>query len=128
MEALYIVIIGEADKGRFVYPYELQDLEGLFLILGPPPEGSGGIDFASRTLLRGGKVCYLRVKKEGFSTNHYQSAFRYLRKQESPQKGDALFLPGVFDPCILEQAQVVAKEQGMLLLLQEKDLFDYLTM
>lgn len=122
-----VAILGEAEKGKFQTPHFLQDLPALIDCLGNPPEESAGLYFAIQALLFQRSLIYLRVEEEGFSEADYYSGFQILENSPQIQTLNALCLPGVGDPKILEATQALCRHYKSLLITTPQDLQDYLT-
>ncbi len=127
MRQMRIAIFGAAEKGRFSYPYICCHLTHLFQTFGIAPKDTAGLSHAIQHILRGGETLFFRVEEEGFSVKDYLTGLRYLEKQKMAQPIDALYLPGVGIEEILKKASALCKERGWLLVVEEKDLFDYFT-
>lgn len=121
-----IFLFGEAEKGEFGKPVLCTSLPHLFETLGNPPEESLGILYAIQTLHYREELLFCRVKEEGFSLKDYLKGFSMLRK-EAKTPLQALLIPGVGNKEIIEAASDVCSFYKGLLVLSEKDLYDYLT-
>ncbi len=122
-----VAILGEAEKGKFKTPHFLQDLPALIDCLGNPPEESAGLYFAIQALLFERALIYLRVEEEGFSEADYYSGFQILENSTQIQILNALCLPGVGDPKILEASHALCHQYKSLLITTPQDLHDFLT-
>ena len=120
-----ITVFGEAEKGRFAYPYLCTSLFQLADLLGEPPRDSKGLPFAIQMLLYRHDLLFFRVEEEGFSVSDYLKGLKYLTSKEVP--ATALALPGVGDKTIINACDALCQKQKTLLIISEKDLFDYLT-
>ena len=127
MHTLRIAVFGESEKGKFAYPYVCKSLLDLYTTLGSPPKESEGLNKAIQNILLGGEVLFFRVKSEGFSEKEYLNGLRFLEKYTEEKNLDGICLPGVGDELILHTASKVSSLFGCLLILEEKDLFDYFT-
>ena len=127
MSQLQIAFFGEAEKGKFHFPYFCTEVVDLYEKLGNPPEESLGLYYALQALLYHQKVLFFRVREEGFSKEDYFYGFKKLEDPSKTGTIQALFLPGVGDEEILSQASIILLMHKGLLLMQEKDLYDYLT-
>lgn len=121
-----IFLFGEAEKGDFCTPLWFKSLPQLVELLGNPPEESQGIPYAIQTLLYGKELIYFRVKEEGFSTPDYVRGLKLLKNREAFQKLSAICLPGVGDAGIIDATGLVCELYRSILILNEKDLYDYL--
>ncbi len=120
-----ITIFGEAEKGQYQVPHFFKNLPQLLDLLGNPPSDSEGISFAVQALLFRRDLIYFRVEDEGFSPPDYYPGLKYL-KEKAPIL-NALCLPGVGDPKILDAVQEICHAHKSLLITSQKDLYDYLT-
>jgi hypothetical protein len=120
-----MTIFGEAEKGKYRVPYFLKDLPQLVELFGNPPAESEGLFFAIQALLFRRDLIYFRVEEEGFSAPDYYIGLKYL-EEKSPSV-NALCLPGVGDPKILDASQAVCRVHKSFLITSQKDLYDYLT-
>ncbi len=119
-----MALFGEAEKGQFRKAYVLRELPQLVDTLGNPPEESQGIHFAVQALLYRRELIYFRVEEEGFSEDDYLFGFKQL---ESVKKLHALCMPKVGSIEILEASRPICEKHKSLLLMSQKDLYDYLT-
>lgn len=122
-----IAIFGEAEKGRFGIPYFCPSLEALCIHLGHPPPHSEGITYAIQAILYQRYVLFFRVEEEGFSKGDYFSGLNILLQDPTLAPIHALHFPKVGDPEILNRAYPILEMYQGVLLISEKDLFDYLT-
>ena len=123
-----VVLFGEAEKGKFQKPYKVNNLGQLVDALGNPPPESEGLFFAVQSLLYEREILYFRVAEEGFSDSDYFQGFQLLlREKELVQKIHALCLPRVGDARILDAASSIQEAHKSFLIINEKDLYDYLT-
>ena len=122
-----IFLFGEAEKGEFCTPVHCRSLDQLMDNLGNAPQESLGISYAVQTLLYERELIFFRVKEEGFSTSDYMKGVQFLQKEERRLLISAICLPGVGDAQIIEAMSDVCLSQQAILILAEKDFFDYLT-
>jgi hypothetical protein len=122
-----VAILGEAEKGKFKTPHFLKDLSGLIDCLGNPPPESCGLYFAIQAVLFQRALIYFRVEEEGFSEADYYSGFKILENSAKIQTLNALCLPGVGDPKILDASRAICRIHKSFLITTPKDLHDYLT-
>ena len=122
-----VALFGEAEKGRFKKPYILRELPHLVDTLGSPPPESEGIFFAIQTLLYKRELIFFRVEEEGFSFSDYFHGLAYLQDREKVKQLNALCLPGIGEPKVLEASQAVCEMHKSILITSQKDLYDYLT-
>lgn len=122
-----IFLFGEAEKGEFCTPQHCRSLSQLVEIFGQPPGESKGILYAVQALLYERELIFYRVKEEGFSLHDYMRGLRLLSNPENQLHLSALCLPGVGDAHILDATQAVCHIHKSFLIIDEKDLYDYLT-
>lgn len=122
-----VALFGEAEKGKFNTPYVLQQLPQLVDLLGQPPAESEGLFFAIQALLYEREIVYFRVPEEGFNKEDYIVGFRHLEARDTIKRVHALCLPGVGDKEILDAADIPCAIHSSLLIMTQKDLYDYLT-
>jgi hypothetical protein len=122
-----VVMFGEAEKGKFQKPYTCHCLEQLLEYFGNPPLESFGIELAIQALLFKYDLIFFRVHQEGYSIDDYLFGINYLEKKYTGQKIDALGLPGVGDQLILDATDNILSRFKGFLIINEKDLYDYVT-
>ena len=122
-----VFLFGEAEKGEFGIPLTCKSLPQLFETVGNPPEESLGIPYAIQALLYKQELLFCRVKEEGFSVKDYLKGLTLIRNQHLESNLQAIFIPGVGDKGIIEATMNVCSLYNSLLILTEKDLYDYLT-
>ena len=121
-----IATFGEAEKGQFHKPYYCDSLPQLVDLFGNPPKESQGLFFAIQVLMYDWDLIFFRVEEEGFSEKDYLSGFAHLSNRVLAPHLDALCLPGVGDPKIIDAAEPLYSLHHSLLITTERDLFDYL--
>ena len=72
------------------------------------------------------QVLFFRVQQEGFSIEDYMMGFSILKDKKKTKKIDAIFLPKVGNPEIIDSIDPICKSQSLIVITTEKDLFDYL--
>lgn len=122
-----VFLFGESEKGEFGTPLLCQSMSHLLEHLGNPPDESLGIHYGVQTLLYNRDLIFCRVREEGFSIIDYVKGLSLLKDKRAEPHIHALFIPGVGDPNIIEAASCVCSLYNSLLILTEKDLYDYLT-
>jgi hypothetical protein len=127
MSVKTVVTFGEAEKGEYQIPYFFHSLTQVVETLGNPPQESQGLQYAVQALLFKHNLIFFRVQEEGFSTKDYISGLKQLEKVEKIGHIDAVCLPGVGDSHIIDATQPVCRIHKSLLIMTEKDLYDYLT-
>lgn len=95
--------------------------------LGHPPADSVGIDYAIQAILYKRELIFFRVREEGFSLPDYLEGVKLLYNTGSRMNLAAICLPGVGDHAILEAMIPICEKTKSILVLSEKDLYDYLT-
>lgn len=123
-----VFLFGEAEKGEFGIPFACRSLSHLLEAAGNPPEESLGIRYAIQALLYDRNLIFCRVKEEGFSSKDYIKGCKLIKKGPLSPHLQAIFLPGVGDQGIIEAALDVCSLYRSLLVLTERDLYDYLTL
>ena len=122
-----IALMGEAEKGRYCYPYFFCSMCALMDTLGNPPDHTSGIYLAIKALYYDCFLLFFRVEEEGFSINDYFKCFNILENKKEDFKINALSLPGVGNDQIIEKGANICEKNKSILILTEKDLYDYLT-
>ena len=122
-----VFLFGAAEKGAVCQPISLNSLEDLFNLLGNPPKESEGIQYAIQTLLSHRNLIYFRGAEEGFSYGDYMLGFKWLKKAPLRPHLSAICLPGVGDEDLIHGATSICLLHQCLLIVSEKDLYDYLT-
>ena len=122
-----IFLFGEAEKGELCTPLRFATLEALYDKLGNPPSESLGIDYAVQTLLHKKELIFYRVREEGFSKNDYMRGVKLLYNHGNKFRLSAICIPGVGDRQVIEEIAQICQKMKTLLILSEKDLYDYLT-
>jgi hypothetical protein len=122
-----IALFGEAERGQWESAHVVRELPELVDLLGNPPEESQGLFFAIQALLYKREVIYFRVQEEGFSRNDYFAGLKILKNKTLVKDIHALCMPGVGDPELLQAFQPVCDMHRTHLIVNQKDLFDYLT-
>lgn len=128
MKKKAIFLFGESEKGRYCTPTFLSSVIQLFECLGDAPKDTQGIAFAIQFLNFQKELVFFRVEEEGFSQDCYAQGFHFLKQTKIPYQLSAICLPGVGDKHIIEQATPICKHHHSLIILSEKDLYDYLAM
>ncbi len=123
-----IALFGESEKGYFHKAYCCRSLEELSGCLGEPPSSEcQGLAFAVQALMYGRQVLFFRVKEEGFSREDYLKGLQLLKEQTYLSKIAAIGLPGVGSSEIIEATTPICSSHKSLLIMSERDLYDYLT-
>lgn len=123
-----VALFGEAEKGTFEAAYICDSLIELSEYLGgPPSQQAQGLPFAIQSLLFNRGVIFFRVHEEGFSKEDYLKGLQFLEQQELFPKISAICLPGVGDEKIIATSTELCQIHKSILVLTEKDLYDYLT-
>lgn len=121
-----VFLFGEAEKGEFGIPLICQSLPELCDTLGNPPEESQGIFYAVQALLYSKQLLFCRVQEEGFSIRDYIKGLELMRTEKWGPQLQAIVIPGVGDEEIVDAAISLCTIHNSLLVLTEKDLYDYL--
>lgn len=122
-----IFLFGESEKGEFGTPFFCKSLSHILNALGNPPNESLGIYYAIQAILYKQDLIFFRVKEEGFSSKDYIEGLGHIKKHLLEPRAQAIFIPGVGDKKIIEATVDVCNLGHSLLVLTEKDLYDYLT-
>src|SRR5438128_2208959 len=122
-----LFLFGEAEKGEFCTPIHCKSLPQMMDILGSPPRESRGVHYAVQTLLYEGEIFFFRVKEEGYSREDYIRGLKLLQSKEIFSPISAICMPGVGDAEIIDASYPVCNLYKIFLILDEKDLYDYLT-
>ncbi len=123
-----VFLFGEAEKGEFCTPLYCKNLLYLLERFGNPPGESQGIHYAIQTLLYQRELVFFRVRDEGFSAEDYMCGIRLLKNQELEFAFGAIYMPGVGSEEIIDAALPICHNYKSLLVITEKDLYDYLTL
>lgn len=121
-----VFLFGEAERGDFCTPLSCHSLAQLSDQLGNPPGESKGIPYAIQSLMYNRDLIFFRVKEEGYSVPDYMKGFRLLQKG-TEIRISALCMPGVGDPLLINASTPICHLHQSLLIIEEKDLYDYLT-
>lgn len=122
-----IALFGEAERGEFRTAYFCQNLEQLDEFFGNPPPNSRGLFYAVQALLFKRNLIFFRVSEEGFSTQDYISGVNLLEQQKLNLHLDAICIPGVGDPQVLNVVQPLCSHYHSFIFSNEADFYDYLT-
>ena len=122
-----IFLFGAAEKGATCLPITLHTLDDLLIQLGNPPAETEGIHYAIQALLFHYGLIYYRVNEEGFSYGDYMLGLKWLKKAPLHPHLAAICLPGVGDEEIIQSATTICHQHQSLLIVSQKDLYDYLT-
>lgn len=122
-----VVLFGEAEKGRFDMAYYFDSLPQLADHLGNPPPESVGLLYAVQVILYGRNLIFFRVKEEGYSFQDYFRGLRLLERDGNNLNLAAICLPGVGNGEILDAVASVCDDLNSLIIMNEPDLYDYLT-
>jgi len=127
MERGTVFIFGEAERGPYCAPLSCNSIIELFDQMGNAPADTEGLSCAVQTLLFQRDLIYFRVEEEGFGFQDYFKGFELLRNKRSQFALQAIGMPGVGDAALIEAAIPICRLHQSILLLTEKDLYDYLT-
>lgn len=122
-----VFLFGEAEKGEFCTPLFCHSLPQLAETLGNPPEESQGILYAVQAILYERELIFFRVKEEGFSIQDYQQGLKLLKNRAATFEIAAICMPGVGDVEILKATSPICHLHKSFLIVNEKDLYDFLT-
>lgn len=127
MQNYTVALFGEAEKGEYRKPCLCHTAGQLLELFGNPPLHSRGIYYAIQALLYERSLLFFRVKEEGFSCDDYLQGLLMLRKQTFVAGIDAVCLPGVGDNGIIGAMTPICELYHSLLITNESDFYDYLT-
>jgi hypothetical protein len=119
-------LFGEAEKGTYCQATPCLSLIHLWDTFGSPPVDSKGLLFAIQALMFDRELLFFRVREEGFSKNDYFAGFNFLKKEKIPNLA-AICMPGTGDRELLEAALPICALTKSLLILNETDLYDFLS-
>ncbi len=122
-----LTLIGEAAKGDFCTGVLCSSLWKLWDTFGEPPMDTEALFYAIQSLSFGKPVVFFRVEEEGFSLSEYELCLNSLDKaipNNSPL--GALFLPKVGTGEIIEHSLEICIVHAGILIMNDKDFFDYL--
>lgn len=122
-----VALFGEAEKGDFQTAYFCHSLGQLLDYLGNPPPHTQGLYYAVQALLYHHNLIFFRVREEGFSFQDYLTGFHLLQKNEAISQIAAIGVPGVGASEIIEAITPICALYHSILIMNEADLYDYLT-
>lgn len=123
-----IFLFGEAERGEFCTPMICKTLPQLAQVYGNPPQESQGLFYAIQSLMYERELIYFRISEEGFSYQEYMRGIKFLKDSQLKIPSlSAICMPGVGDQEILEATLPVCEHYRSLLIIGEKDLYDFLT-
>ncbi len=122
-----VFLFGEAEKGELGIPLICRSVSQLLQTLGNPPEESQGIPYAIQALLYNQEIVFCRVKEEGYSLRDYRKGLSLIKAERLDCPVHAIFIPGVGNQAIIEATMDVCSLYKSMLVVTEKDLYDYLT-
>jgi hypothetical protein len=122
-----LFLFGASEKGELCRPHHFTSLQELLDVLGHPPEHSEGIPCAIQALLFQHTLIFFKVSEEGFSRDDYIHGLKLLRKKEIKRPVDAICMPGVGDEEIIQATTPICYMYQSVLIVSQKDLYDYLT-
>ena len=128
MQTYTVALFGEAEKGDYQKPFLCQSVAQLLDLFGNPPLNSQGIYYAIQALLFQHALLFFRVKEEGFSYEDYLCGLHLLQKQTFIPRIDAVCLPGVGNMEIIGALTPIIEIYHSLLITNESDFYDYLTL
>lgn len=126
MKKASVAIFGESRKGEFLKLFYINTLPDLATHLGEPTASGIGIHMAIQSLLFQKDILYIKVLEEGYDLEHYSVGIREI-ENKTDLLISAIALPGVGSNEILKKASLLAKKKKAVLILTEKDLYDFMT-
>ena len=122
-----VAIFGESECGKEGILMQIDELGHLVDLLGNPTENSLGVPMAIQSCLYERRILFYQIKEEGFTIKDYMEGFQLIKQRPLPCPLSAIALPGVGDSLILDEAKKVCDLYKCFLIMNESDLFDYLT-
>ena len=122
-----LFIFGQSEKGLFCQPTLCKNILDLLNYFGHPPALTQGLFFATQTLLMQKPCVFFRVEEEGFSLKDYFKGLDILKSSWDTINLHAIGMPGVGNLDVFEKLAPLCQKKRSLILLSERDLFDYLT-
>lgn len=122
-----IFLFGASEKGVFRTPIHLYTIEELFNRLGSMPTHTEGIYYAIQALLFEKNLIFYRIEEEGSNLEDYRQGIRLLKQQPFQTTLSAICMPGMSDEEIVHEILPICYMYQSLLVVSEKDLYDYLT-
>ncbi len=127
MEKRTVIIFGESKEGKAQNLFFINSLPNLAVGLGEPTATGVGIHMAIQALLLKKEVLFYKVTEEGFNADQYLFGFKLLEKESQNLSIAAIALPGVGSSEILDIAKNQCELHKTLLILNESDLYDFMT-
>ena len=122
-----LFVFGQAERGLLCHPVLCREILDLLYQFGHPPAMTSGLFFAIQSITLQTPCVFFRVEEEGFSHADYLRGLNILKNHWKDVPIQAIGLPGVGDVNLIEKAECIFTKKRTLLLLNEKDLFDFLT-
>ncbi|SCA62871.1 hypothetical protein SCG7109_AE_00280 [Chlamydiales bacterium SCGC AG-110-M15] len=122
-----IALFGETEKGEYKTAYFCQSVVQLMDNFGHPPKESHGLHCAIQFIMHDCNLIFFRVQEEGYSIGDYLTGLSFLENNQFVSQLGALCLPGVGNSEIIEATSPVCGIHNSLLIMNEADLYDYLT-
>jgi hypothetical protein len=122
-----VFLFGEAEKGEFCTPLVCKSLSQLMDLFGHPPEESQGLNYAVQALLFERELIYFRVAEEGFSVADYRRGLHLLSQRDLFYNLAAVAAPGLGDAPLIQEMGSVCSAYKSLLIVNDRDLYDFLT-
>lgn len=125
MKQRVITVFGETEKGTFETFYTIQSLDEAFEKLGSPLPNTEALQFSLQILGAHQPILFYRVPEEGFSFDAYAKGLHEIRDHPDSYPIQALFMPGLSDPKLIDEAKQLCEMQKAILLITDKDFQDY---
>ena len=123
-----IAMFGEAERGEFRTAYFVRTYPAAgWNFLAIRPLTAKACFYAVQALLFKRNIIFFRVVEEGFSTQDYLTGVHLLRQQQLIRQLDAICIPGVGDPQVIDAMQPLCLHYHSILISNEADFYDYLT-
>lgn len=123
-----IILFGEAEKGDFYQGHLCRSLDQLLETYGNPPPLSRGLFYGIQALMYKCELLFFRVKEEGYSYQDYFRGLKLIDRSEITGSSSALCIPGVGDSTILNAIRPICLKHHSVLIYNEADLYDFLTL
>jgi len=121
-----LFLFGAAEKGPLHTPCVCRSLAELHERYGNPPYESLGIDSAIQALFFHKELIFFRVEEEGLTQEEYLHGLSLLRSEETLKPISAVWMPGVGSNTLLSSGAAVCSACQAILILTDKDFYDYL--
>lgn len=122
-----LFVFGESEKGPLCRPTFCKDPLDLFTYFGHQVSGTCGFDLAAQSLLLKRPCVFFRIREEGFSDLDYLRGLHILKSDWKTINISAIGVPGLGNPDLLDEIERLCKQRRSIILIEEKDLCDFLS-